>query len=983
MSSLELRRSAQRAAAWAAFVILVSLMVPRAMAQTCPSAGDPYDNPDGYRMTRVTGTRVIWSWPASTTVPGAVYEVILATAPGHCTLDTNPWNANPDGFQVVVTTSATQATIDIPAERAFSLATRIKGCTNLFQAIAVSTSFNTFSTTPGLPTVLSATNQEPGVVHVASSNPDDKASYTYLQRLGADEIFRDVDATAPPDCPPAGPHVVEDRGAIDGRNFEGPGRLPAGRYTYRLWRASGAGINYGAPFEVRVDLSVDVNRAVVAASRVPDALVQGAGASGGSDKLVLVNTGNQQATVNLARSGNFYSVSATQLTIPPGESRTVTIDAASQPAGSFEGSLVASGTGLTAPITIPVRLLSVPSNAPAASARPAAARVDLTASSARTTLDGTAEILNTGSQKLSGVLVSDVPWLIPQSGTIEIEPGASKTVTFKIDRYLRPDSPFVAGSAFGSLRLEYPSSLATGKISPHDAAPSLSAPITIADTVTPSTSAGALPALLGGEIGLVVPGVGNVTGSVGVFVTDLSVYNRFGQFAVGDMKMYFVSPSSSTRATQTLAPGQSVTLADLIGNVFQSPGQVGSLHLRATKISDVGAAALVFNKTRPEGTYGTVVPTFRTDRGIDSGASLKITGLAKTASSHTNLYLQEMIGKPASAQLAFYNQAGQLLASEPTLGQSIPPWGLLQILQDKVPEGAVSVRVTNSSVGRLVAYATPVDRASGDTWAVTDWNLHAGLTGSGEMLVPVAGTLPGANDTLFRTDLWISGKAGGAAQAMVDYWERQANGTMLKFTKSVNAPANGTAIHGNVVATLFARPAPSVGYLVIRPSGGTSLLVSSRTYTTDNAPAPKTFGTAVPAIARTTGIVRGQSKTLGGLRDATAATVSERRPGSYRTNIGLVETSGKPATVRLSALFFDGRSLAVGQFIAQKEYQLGANEWRQINLAVSDILGDGRAAYGDLDNVQIKAEVTQGDGRIAVYATQTDNGTGDTVLRLE
>jgi hypothetical protein len=391
----------------------------------------------------------------------------------------------------------------------------------------------------------------------------------------------------------------------------------------------------------------------------------------------------------------------------------------------------------------------------------------------------------------------------------------------------------------------------------------------------------------------------------------------------------------------------------------------------------------VFNKSRPEGTYGTVVPTFRTDRGIDSGASLRITGLAKTASSHTNVYLQEMLGKPASAQLAFYNQAGQLLASDPTLGQSIPAWGLLQILQDKVPEGAVSLRVTNSSAGRLVAYVTPVDRASGDTWAVTDWNLQSALTGRSEMLIPVAGTLPGANQTLFRTDLWVSGATGGSAQATVEYWERQASGAMQKFTKTVSAAANGTAFYGNVVATLFERPAPSVGYLVIRPSASSAILASSRTYTTDNAATPKTFGTAVPAIARTAGILRGQSKKLGGLRDATAATVSERRAGSYRTNIGLVETSGKPATVRLSALFFDGRSLAVGSFVAQKEYQLAANEWRQINLAVSDILGDGRAAYGDLDNVQIKAEVTQGDGRVTVYATQTDNGTGDTVLRLE
>jgi len=980
--SLDRRRA--RPGADGLLVVAFVLFACPLFAQLCPTDSDPYQaNFDGYRLTPVNGTRLKWQWPASTTVPGAVYEVILATGTGHCAYDSNPWDGDISDFSVVATTSATEVTISIPAERAFTIATRIKSCAVPVQSIGLTYTFNTFSTKPGLPTILFAGNRDPGIVRVETSNPDDRASFTSLERMGADSVYRQVSANFF-DCPPAGPHVLEDRGAIDGRNSTGPGHLPAGRYSYRLWRASAAGINYTGPFEVSVDLAVDLNRAFVSASRVPDALVQGAGATGASEKLVFVNTGNQDATVGLARSGNFYSVSATQLTIPPGEARTVTIDAASQPQGNFEGSIVASGTGLTSALTIPVRLLSVPSNAPSATGIAKAARIDLSATSASTTLEGSAEITNSGTAKLSGVLVSDAPWLIPQSGTIEIEPGATKTVTFKVDRYLRPDSPFVAGSVYGSLRLEYPSSFATGKRRPYDAAASLATPIVVADTVKPSTSIFPIPSLASGEVGFVIPGVGNVTGSVGVFVTDVSIYNRAGSRAVSDMKLYFNSLAGSIRTSQSLAPVQSVNLADLVGNVFQSEGQVGSLHIRATNISEVGAAAIVFNKTRPEGTYGTVVPTFRTDRGIDSGASLRITGLTKTASSHTNLYLQELTGKQASAQVAFYDQAGKLLASDPTLGQSIPAWGLLQVLQDKVPEGAVSARVTNSSAGRLVAYATPVDRASGDTWAVTDWNLHGGMTGRSEMLIPVAGTLPGANQTLFRTDLWISSGSGASVQATVDYWERQSTGAMQLFSKSVTAPANGTAIYGNVVATLFERPAPSVGYLVIRPTANSTILASSRTYTTDNAPAPKTFGTAVPAIVRTAGILRGQSKTLGGLRDSTAATVSERRPGSYRTNIGLVETSGKPSTVRLSALFFDGRSLLVaGQVGAQRDYQLGANEWRQISLAVSDILGDSRAAYGDLDNVQIKAEVTQGDGRVTVYATQTDNGTGDTVLRLE
>ena len=41
----------------------------------------------------------------------------------------------------------------------------------------------------------------------------------------------------------------------------------------------------------------------------------------------------------------------------------------------------------------------------------------------------------------------------------------------------------------------------------------------------------------------------------------------------------------------------------------------------------------------------------------------------------------------------------------------------------------------------------------------------------------------------------------------------------------------------------------------------------------------------------------------------TAATAHERRPRTDRANFGLVETAGRPVTVRLSAIFADGTSL--------------------------------------------------------------------------
>ncbi len=90
-------------------------------------------------------------------------------------------------------------------------------------------------------------------------------------------------------------------------------------------------------------------------------------------------------------------------------------------------------------------------------------------------------------------------------------------------------------------------------------------------------------------------------------------------------------------------------------------------------------------------------------------------------------------------------------------------------------------------------------------------------------------------------------------------------------------------------------------------------------------------------------------------------------------------------TVRVSVLFFDGRQLAAGGAVGAKSYSLAPHEFRQLTAIVSEVLGSAvrEANFGDLDNVQVKVEVTGGTGGVLAYASSTDNGTGDTLLRIE
>ncbi len=51
--------------------------------------------------------------------------------------------------------------------------------------------------------------------------------------------------------------------------------------------------------------------------------------------------------------------------------------------------------------------------------------------------------------------------------------------------------------------------------------------------------------------------------------------------------------------------------------------------------------------------------------------------------------------------------------------------------------------------------------------------------------------------------------------------------------------------------------------------------------------------------------------------------------------------------------------------------------------SVRTVLGSGRDAYGDLRNLQIEFAHVGGNGTIEAFLSSVDNGTGDSILRME
>ena len=723
-------------------------------------------------------------------------------------------------------------------------------------------------------------------------------------------------------------------------------------------------------------VTIAVPRADLVAIGMPRGIVQVVGTGRGTDTVTVRNRGGQPTQVTLTSDPAFATVSPAQFDLPPGAQRLVTITAAAKSAGAYTTAIGVTGTNGVQTVSVPLRILAVNPPPGAVSAAPGRRRVDVAAGPGQNP-SGTVTFTNSGSATLTGMLVPSVSWLKPQEGIITIPPGETITATFTTDRAQRYESEQFLGSTAGEISLVFPSGTSNARVGTHGTTPTSVSTVTVVDTVRSPVTSGTIPAL-GSSIALFLAGVGHVQGSVGLFTTDLSLVAKSGLQLVDAMKMYYTPAAGGAAAivdVPALPSGSSASFADFVALLFRRDGEVGTLQIRTTSAADLAAAAAVFNVSNAAGTYGTALPLLRSDRSLIAGESLALAGLRADANAHTNLYVQETSGNQASVQTEFYDASGVVQSSRT---DTVAPFGLLQLGQ-AVPAGAVSALVTNSgsSAGRVNAYATPVDRLSGDTWTMADWRLLNQYSYDEPVVIPIAGAARGANNTYFRTDVAIMNTATTPSTATVRYVPRDA----APVERTITINGRSTATYTDIVNSLFNVTIDSVGFVLITPAPASSLTVGSRTYTTVIGGAA-TFGTGVPVVAVSSTLQAGDLRRVAGIEDAALATVLAARPATFRSNLGLMEVSGQPATVRVTLRFMYPLGKVTASGVASKDYELNGNQFVLTSLT-RDILGAGRDEIGDLKNLVIEIAVTGGEGRVAFFVSSVDNGTGDTVLRTE
>ncbi len=719
----------------------------------------------------------------------------------------------------------------------------------------------------------------------------------------------------------------------------------------------------------------------IVVSSFPGPLVQSTTAPGATTSFTLTNAGDMETTITLAQQGDFFTLSPTVFALGAGKSQVVTVTGVTKPAGNYAGTITPTGLGVPTGLTIPVvMLVSSPPASGEAKAQATDNRVDVSAASTQATVAGQAGFTNIGTGALTGLVVADVPWLTFSNPLVTIQPGQSGTINFTIDRSKRNDAHDPLGSATGSLSLQYISGSGSGAAAALVAALANGVPVsktlvTVTDTAKPATLLGAPTPLADGEVALFLSSVGHAISPVGVFVSDVQVSTLT---PLSNLTMIYTPAGAALTASRsfslsTLSSAQPLGFADFTRTVFEQDSGLGTLQIRGNGVETIDVSASVFNKSNAAGTYGSAVPALRSDRAIAAGERMVIPGvIGSSAAGHTNLMVQETSGNYATVTVNLLDANGNTVRSIP---KSIEPF---QHWRENTfaPAGAVAatVSVDAGSTGHVLAYATPVDETSGDTWVVTDWPRVLGYDAGARQIVPIAGRILGGNNNFFRTSLAITNRGTVAATVAVRFYPGAV-------TRTVSIAAGSTASWGDLLKDLLALD-NGLGYLDIDPQGS-PVVVTSRTFATVGDSAA-TFGTAVPALPAA-GMTLGDVERISGFDDADVPTITAKMPATFRTNFGLVETSGKSATVRLTLNFRHPqgtRLTVVGS--ASKDITIGPNEFYFRQFIAQEILGDYRQVLqGNLKDLFMEVEIIGGEGSVIGFTSSVDNGSSDQLFKLE
>jgi hypothetical protein len=352
-------------------------------------------------------------------------------------------------------------------------------------------------------------------------------------------------------------------------------------------------------------------------------------------------------------------------------------------------------------------------------------------------------------------------------------------------------------------------------------------------------------------------------------------------------------------------------------------------------------------------TLGQFIPAmpFANFIGKSTQASPSILTLQQIAQSNllrTNLGLVEAANKSASVVVSVFNGAGTKLLDLPTSLKGGEQKQLNSILASNgisLDNGHIEVQVTGGD-GRVTAYASVIDNASSDPFFVT--GVPLGSTNANRFVVPGVAEVEG-DAANWRSDLRVFNGSNATQGVMLTFYPSANAANAVSQQVTIN-PGEVKAFD-NVLQSAFGL-ANTGGVLHVTTTNNTPLVVTARTYDQTNH---GTVGQFIPAIT---------SRDSVGAGDRSLQILQLEESPRYRTNVGIAEVNGKPATAEIAVVLPDSKVSPIVQI------PLGAYEF--VQLPVLSSLG-----IGNVYNTRLSVRVIDGEGKVTAYGSVIDRNTND------
>lgn len=562
----------------------------------------------------------------------------------------------------------------------------------------------------------------------------------------------------------------------------------------------------------------------------------------------------------------------------------------------------------------------------------------------------------------------DKPYLsvAPASGVLPIE-GIELTVTAQ-------PSGLPPGASTGTVIVNVQPASGSGGVVTH-AGKTINIPISIS-LVTPVTPGSkTLPP----ANALVIPVVTHVNGAAGPFLSDVRLTNASGTPVEYQITMTPTQTDGTltSKVTQiTVGDHQTIALNDIVKNFFgygatPNPQDIGfgSLEIRPLKTSSLltYAASRTYASTAT-GTFGQFIAAvpfakFATQKvsgipipgEIAPSTQLSLQHIAQSSRFRTNLGIVEGAGEPASGRIRVFDVLGNLLKELPfnllpgehrQMNRFIEVNAGIPTLED----GRIEILV-DSPTGAVTAYASMLDNVTTDPLAVMP--VDATKVSATRYVIPGMADIP-AGQQNFHSDLRLFN--GGTSDVAIHLAFHPGNGFAGFGTPVIAEPrtirTGEVLVLDNVLPALFERSGTG-GSIVVTTNGPSSLVATGRTYT--SVENDGTFGQFIPGVTPQEGI---------GTGDRAQQILQLEESDGFRSNIGLTELTGNPATVRLTLHLPDSK------VSASTELTLAPNEFRQLR----PIAG---LNPGQTYNARLTVEVVGGTGRVTAYGSVIDNASKD------